>query len=164
VYQQPGYAPQQPIYVQQQPQVPQGPRIIKDWDSGQPIPPGYHEEEHARKGLIIGGAVLFGTTYLLSAVTAAAYSDANIGNGGTATALYVPGVGPFIEIGQVSSATGSLFLALDGICQLGGITMFALGLAYPNKELVRNDFGGIHLHLAPIVARDKQGMGLVGTF
>jgi hypothetical protein len=160
MYQQPVY--QQPVYVQPPMQQSMGPRIIKDWDPNTPIPPGYHVEEHARKGLIVGGAVLFGTTYLLSAISAAAVSDSNAAT--TANALYIPAVGPFIQMGQSTSATEGLFLALDGLCQVGGIAMFIGGLAAPNKELVRNDFGGLHLHLAPIVGKDKQGMGLVGTF
>jgi len=173
VYQQaPVYQPYQqgqPVYVQppvyqQQPQ-PQGPRVIKDWDSGQPIPPGYHVEEHVRKGLIIGGAVTFASTYLLSALVAASVESVpQNGNSGYG-ALYVPGVGPFILMAQGGNiALGDFLLAIDGIAQLGGIAMFAAGIAYPRTELVRNDLGGLHFHFAPIVARDHTGMGIVGTF
>jgi hypothetical protein len=165
-YVQPGTQPGQPIYIQQMPapqSAPMSPRVIKDWDESQPIPPGYHQESHVRRGLVIGGAVLFGTTYLLSALSAAVVSDANSGSSNPAAALYIPAVGPFVEMGQVGSATAGFFLALDGLCQVGGITMFIVGLASPKTELVRNDFG-FQLHLAPIISRDHSGMGLVGTF
>lgn len=165
-YVQQGAQPGQPIYIQQPQQQPAGPRIIKDWDDSQPIPPGYHQESHIRKGLVIGGAVLFGSTYLLSALSAALITDASnaTGSSSSAGALFIPVVGPFVEIGQVhGDATASLFLVLDGLCQAGGVTMFAIGLASPRTELVRNDFG-FNMHFAPIVSKDYSGMGLVGKF
>jgi hypothetical protein len=169
----PGYGPgyTTPIYQQTQPSyIPQsvafsGPRIIKDWSEGEPIPPGYHEATRIRRGLVVGGAVLFGTTYLLSAIVAAAVTDCHCG--GTAGALFIPGAGPFVELGQSNSATGSLFLVLDGVSQLGGIAMFVAGLAAPRTVLVRNDLGStsaFHLALSPIVGPGRSGMGVVGTF
>jgi hypothetical protein len=159
--------PQQPIYVQQAPQQPQGPRIIKDWDPDQPIPLGYHKEERARKGLIIGGAVMFGAMYLITALSASVANDAS-GPGYSASWLYVPAIGPLFQMGQNGSnggATGTVdFLCiLDSLVQIGGITMFAVGLAHPNTELVRNDFG-FSLHLQPMLGPNQQGMGLGGTF
>jgi hypothetical protein len=124
------------------------------------VPPGYHVEEHARKGLVIGGAVMFGTMYLLTALGAAIASDA----GSNSTALWVPAVGPFIQMGQSSSATGAFLLALDGVVQVGGLAMFTIGLAAPRTEVVRNDVGSLTIKVSPIVAGDSRGMGLVGTF
>jgi hypothetical protein len=181
----PGYGPgpgyTTPIYQQTQPSyIPQsvafsGPRVITDWSEGEPIPPGYHESTRIRKGLVIGGAVLFGTTYLFSAFAAtlgaATESDCyGTGCGSTGnplTALFIPAVGPFIQMAHSGNgAVGNFWLALDGIAQVGGITMFAVGFAAPKTVLVRNDLGsnGIHLQLAPIVAPGRQGMGLIGTF
>jgi hypothetical protein len=141
------------------------PHVIKDWSDGEPIPQGYHETTRARTGLVVGGAVLFGTTYLISALTGAAGSD--LSNCGCYGALFVPGVGPFIELGQSTTATGSLLLVLDGVSQLGGIAMFIAGFAAPRTVLVRDDYGssqGFHIALAPIVAPGRSGMGVVGTF
>jgi hypothetical protein len=164
--QQPGYPqPGQPYYVVQGPPQappstgPTGPRVITSWDESQPIPPGYRTEERMRKGLVIGGAVTFGTMYLLTALGAAICSDA----GGTCGALYVPAIGPFIQMGQSSTATGGFFLALDGVVQLGGVAMLIAGIAAPKTVLVRNDVG-FELHFAPIISRDHTGMGLVGRF
>jgi hypothetical protein len=172
----PGYAPgyATPIYQQTQPSyVPQsvamsGPPVIRDWSEGEPVPPGYHPISRMRTGLVAGGAVLFGVTYLFSALAAAIASDANPGQANPYSALWVPAAGPFIQMFQPGNgATGSLFLALDGLCQVGGISMFAIGLAAPKTMLVRNDLASSsapHLALAPILGPGRSGMGLVGTF
>jgi hypothetical protein len=190
----PGYGPgyTTPVYQQVQPSyVPQsvafsGPRVINDWSEGEPIPPGYHESTRIRKGLVIGGAVLFGSTYLLSAFTAtvgaanasencsinmAFGSNQGCNSGNPLTALFIPAVGPFIQMAHSgNTAVGNFWLALDGVAQVGGITMFLVGLASPKTVLVRNDLGSIvhkkefELSLAPIVSPQRQGMGVVGTF
>lgn len=158
VYQAPPQAPATNVFPQQGFS---GPRIIRDWDDSRPIPPGYHAEERARLGLVIGGAVTFGTMYLFTALGASISNDA----GTPANALYVPGVGPFIQMAQCQgcSATGSFFLAVDGVVQVGGIAMFIAGLAAPKTVLVRNDFG-LDLHFVPVVARDRTGLALLGRF
>jgi len=170
MYQAPVYPPQgypqaQPYYAPQPgtPGAPTGPRVIHDWDDSQPAPAGYHQESHVRKGLVIGGAVTFGVTYFFSALAASITADANSGNTNPAAALWVPALGPFIQMTHGGSATGNFFLALDGLAQVGGVTMFAIGIASPKTELVRNDFG-LDLRLAPIVAKDQSGMALIGRF
>jgi hypothetical protein len=158
----PGYAP---AYPQTQ-QIYASPRVIYDWSEGEPIPPGYHESTRIRRGLVIGGAVLFGSTYLLTALVGAALSDCHC----TTTSfgpLLVPGVGPFIEMAQSGTASGSLFLALDGLSQLGGIAMFIAGFAAPKTVLVQGAVGskgGLQLAFSPIVAPGQSGMGVVGSF
>jgi hypothetical protein len=170
-----GYAPGYvtPLYQQTQPSyVPQsvamsGPHVIRDWSEGEPIPPGYHPVTKMRTGLVVGGAVLFGVTYLFSALGAAIGADANPGQSNPFGALWVPAAGPFIQVFQNgNSATGSLLLVLDGLCQVGGISMFAIGLASPKTALVRNDLASRtpHLSFAPIVGPGRSGLGLVGTF
>src|SRR6185436_7503308 len=103
-YQQP-YPPPQLMYA------PPGPRYIKDWEEGQPVPYGYHPESHARKGLVIPGAVVFGVAYLLSTLVAG--TDNNSYDSSTGTYrndrydwLYIPVVGPFIQAGSSSNASG----------------------------------------------------------
>jgi hypothetical protein len=152
-----------------------GPRVINDWSEGEPIPPGYHESTRIRRGLVIGGAVLFGTTYLLTALTGSILISANNDCGGTCGSsgwgtLLIPAVGPFVSMAHSgNTALGNFWLAFDGLAQVGGITMFAVGIASPATVLVRNDLGsnsnnGLHLALAPIVAPDRQGAALIGTF
>src|SRR5690349_10800935 len=59
---------------------------------GKPIPPGYHVETRARKGLVVAGPIIFGVPYLLSMSVAASskYSPDRW--------LYAPVVGPFVNL------------------------------------------------------------------
>jgi hypothetical protein len=140
-----------------------GPRQIKDWNDGDPVPPGYHPVQKARTGLIVGGAVMLGTLWLLSAMVAAISSDANQGNGGD-NALFVPAVGPFIQMGSTSSATGNLFLAIDGAVQTGGLVMLIYGITSPKTVLMRNDLATAPIVLPIRVGHDGYGLGLVASF
>ncbi len=143
-----------------------GPRVIADWEDGEAIPSGYHVANRARRGLVIGGAVTAGVLYLFSVLAASAMHDEGSYSGSgsrTGTALYVPGIGPFIQMASTSTATGNTFLAIDGIGQTGGIVMLALGIAGRNV-LVRNDLG---LTLSPMpmaLGRSGGGLGVLGTF
>jgi hypothetical protein len=161
----PPYYPPPPAYVQ-----PLGPKTIDDWEEGQPVPAGYRPVTRVRKGLIIAGAVTFGTTYILSALAGAV--DHDTGNkelGG----LFVPCAGPFIAMGTLSSnnnlhAASSFILILDGIAQTGGLAMLVIGIAAPTTKLVRNDIGlpgGGKLTIQPTPMRvgTGHGLGIVGT-
>ena len=164
----PMYQQTQPAYVPQSVAM-SGPREIKDWHDGDPIPPGYRPVERVRKGLIIGGAVTFGSLYLLSALVAAANADANKGGSNPAVALYVPALGPFIQMPSSDSSTARVFLAIDGIGQCAGVAMLVVGLTSSNTVLVRNDLGQAappkpELHFMPLVGAGTTGAGVFGTF
>jgi hypothetical protein len=47
------------------------PRVIRDWQEGEPIPAGYHPAQRMRTGAIVAGAVTFGVLYIISALIAA---------------------------------------------------------------------------------------------
>jgi hypothetical protein len=157
-YAQPQYA-QQPVYVMQPPQ--QGPKVISDYEEGDRIPPGYHEDTRTRKGLVIAGAVTFGVFYLISAMTAAVGSDKKLDVDNQA--LWIPAVGPFIQLAKSDTGVERFFCGLDGIVQTAGATMLIYGLASPKTVLVRND-AGLKLRPVPIVAKSTMGVGLGGTF
>ncbi len=143
-----------------------GPRIIKDYEEGEPIPPGYHAETRVRSGLVVGGAVTFGVMYLLSVLVGAAISDANKLSGGNKDSgdfLYVPVAGPFLQMTKTESSSGNVTLAIDGIAQAAGATMLIVGITSPKTVLVRNDLGEVRV--MPMRMGDKGGgLGLVGTF
>lgn len=145
-----------------------GPRVIQDWHEGEPIPPGYHPSTRIRGGLVGGGIGLFAGTYLISVLVAAAGQDITSNGGGTnaAAPLYIPVIGPFITMGNVSnSATADVFLVLDGLAQAGGVAMFIYGLAVPKTVLVRNDLGFVkNVTAAPLVGKNFTGIGLSGQF
>jgi hypothetical protein len=119
-----------------------------------------------RKGAIIGGAVTFGSLYLLSALVAAEAQDSarSTGDGGSPDgALFVPGIGPFIQMASTSSATGDLVLAIDGIGQCAGAALLVYGLTSPRTLLIRNDL--TQAAVVPIpMGREGMGVGMVGTF
>jgi hypothetical protein len=123
-----------------------GPAEIKNYSDGDPIPPGYHPVSRMRTGLFAAGIATFGSLYLISALTAAATIDVckfSYGQCISPTLLLVPVAGPFIEIGH--SASGSALaitvLVIDGIGQVGGVTMAIAGLTWPKVVLRRNDLG-----------------------
>jgi len=121
--------------------------------------PGYHKETHPREGLIIAGATVFGVVYLLNIATGA-IADAG---GDSYGALYVPGIGPFIQLAKTSGGAGGPVLVIDGILQLGGIAMFAAAFAAPKTESVLNKVGR-DIHIAPVLGRDDTGLTVVGSF
>jgi hypothetical protein len=68
---------------------------------------------------------------------------------------------------NTSTATGNLFLAIDGIAQTAGVGMFIAGLAWPSKVLIRNDLAGknkLNLSFTPVISKSMSGWGLTGTF
>jgi hypothetical protein len=142
------------------------------YEDGDPVPPGYHVDTHMRKGLVIGGAVTFGTVYLLTALSAAVVQSAADGIGedaDEATPLYIPVAGPFIAMGTLDAEGGGIFaLALLGVAQAAGMGMFITGLAAQKTELVRNDIGALdkpQVRLAPVASkRGEPGLSLVGSF
>lgn len=162
-YTAPLYQRTQPTYVPQSVAM-SGPRMITDWEEGQAIPPGYHVTTHIRKGLVIAGSVVFGTMWLISSLVAAVSSDANQGRSNPDGALWVPGIGPFVQMANTSSATGNFVLVIDGVAQTGGLTMLIVGLTSPKTVLVRNDLG-LHVQPTPMaLGRNGGGFGLVGSF
>ena len=143
-----------------------GPRVITDYEDGDPVPAGYHPVQRTRKALVIGGAVTFGCLYFISLLIAAANTDAAKADNRSseADALYIPAIGPFVQMARTSSATANVFLALDGIAQAGGVAMFVAGIAMPKTVFVRDASTSPTLHLAPLLGRGSTGMAVVGTF
>jgi hypothetical protein len=141
----PGYAPAP--YVP-----PPAPRI--KYQEGMAPPHGYHIEENPRRGLVISGYVVLGTTYFLSATIGLSSSNSDD------RWLLVPVFGPFIDLGArnqhgcdsnvtASSVTCNVFdpviktyLALDGVAQATGALLLTLGYALPKKEFVSDSYYG----------------------
>jgi len=159
---QPTYAPASPYaapppYSAPAPLAPPPPRMA--FVDGTPVPAGYHVESSPRRGMIIGGAVTFGSLYVISVIAA----DAR-GSDGTTNEnlkpLYLPVFGPLLSSSKVQNGTG--ILILDGIGQAAGLAMVIAGVAFPKTELVRNDVAEVHL--VPTAASDREGLSLLGIF
>jgi hypothetical protein len=144
---------------------PVGPKYL-EWEEGDPVQPGYHPTTRIRRGLVIGGAVTFGTTYLLTAFTAAILVEGGSNNGSIYGPLFAPVLGPFITIGTAhASGSGTFVLVLDGLAQTGGLAMLIAGLVAPKTALVRNDVAKTTITPVPMTfGPSSSGLGLVGTF
>jgi hypothetical protein len=153
----------QPTYLPQSVAL-SGPRMIRDWHDGDQIPWGYHREERVRKGEVISGAIVFGTAYLYSAFFAAVGTDA-YGTSGESNKLgwlYLPVLGPFLELGEFSSATFDYILVIDGVAQALGAALVIHGMTSPRPVLVRNDLA---LSVTPArLGRDGTGLTILGRF
>lgn len=137
-YPAPGYAPY-PAYAAPPPIQP-----TSKMDPDNP-PPGFHTESRIRSGLAVGGGVMLGAAYLISAVSA-------VSDGGVSTRpLYIPVAGPFItlktakvfyapkdDVTYVGNVFGAIGLILDGIVQIGGATMLVIGVAVQKPVVVRD--------------------------
>jgi len=170
-----GVLPGTPIYtapLSQQTQttyVPQsvalsGPDEI-DAEEGRRTPLGYTAVQRTRKGMLIGGGVTLGVSYMYAALFAATGSDEASYNGGTAhfQSLWIPVAGPFIEMAQTDSATGKLLLAGLGSAEVIGAVMLYYGLTTTKKVFVRNDLVG-GLTVSPMAGNGAQGVSLSGHF
>ena len=151
-----------------------GPRVLRDWQPGEPIPPGYHPSTRVRGSMIGGGVGMFGGAYLISVLVAAIGQDASVSCGAfsstsscdnKAAPLFIPVVGPFITMGNTDSATADVFLVVDGLLQAAGIGMFIYGVAVQKTVLVRNDLGKVKINPPmPFVGKNSAGLGLSGSF
>jgi len=128
-----------------------------DWDGDGTPPNGYHLETRVRKGLVIAGAVTFGTMYLTTVIGAA---FANALGSSRASVAFVPIAGPFIALRDVSDERGVALLVIDGVVQAAGATMLIVGLAAQKTVAVRNDSAKVEI--MPVVG--PGSVGIVGTF
>ena len=154
----------QQIYVPQSVAL-SGPRIIRDYEEGEPVPPGYHPETRVRTGLVVAGAVTFGIMYVFSVLAGAIINDASEygSKHDRGDFLFAPVLGPFLQMSKTDSSSGNVTLAIDGIAQAAGATMLIVGITSPRTVLVRNDLGEIRI--SPMKVGEKgTGLGLVGTF
>jgi hypothetical protein len=144
-----------------------GPEEITDDTDGRPAPAGYTAVKRKRKGLLIAGPVLLGTVYLYTSLAAAIGTDIDNSNGSSTSniaPLFVPVVGPFIEMGETSSASLKYLLAIDGAAQVAGAVMLYYGLTTTKTVFVRNDllYG---VTVTPMVGvNNTTGLSLSGRF
>jgi hypothetical protein len=119
----------------------------------------------ARSNLVWSGASLFALSYLASSLAATTGYSADDGLSSTRTPLWVPAVGPFVMMGSASSVGAEVLLALDGLAQIGGLTMFIYGLASPKmthaSEGTKTSFV---ISIAPLLAPGAPGAALVARF
>lgn len=141
---------------------PRPPLVISDWPDEEPPPRGYHRSTRVRRGPIIAGSILFGVAYITTVLAAAGLEDSGDSSYGW---LYLPAIGPFIELTNSVTATGSTFLVLDGLTQSAGLALLVWGITSPAPVLVRNQIDTLRVTPVPLLfGRGGSGVGLVGTF
>ncbi len=140
-----------------------GPEEIDDFDETRPPPPGYTAVFRKRKGLLIGGAVTLGVAYSICALTAAIGEDISSSDSNKVAAMWVPVVGPFIQITETDSATARVFLVGLGGAQVAGAVMLYYGLTTEKRVFIRNDLVG-SMTITPMAGKGVSGMVLSGRF
>ncbi len=147
-----------------------GPDEIEDFDFSRPTPAGYTVVHRARKGMLIGGGVTFGVSYMYAVLFAAEGADSSQydydGSGQSENkmaALWIPVVGPFIQMANEDSATGKVLLVGLGAAEVTGAIMLYYGLTTKKRVLVRNDFVG-SLNITPTVGGGTTGAMVSGRF
>jgi hypothetical protein len=136
------------------------PKIIKSYREGEPIPPGYHLEERPRRWAIITGATMLASSY----VTAIAYSDfATCQSGGSDCsrrwAVFVPVVGPFVDMAHSSLEDRAFTDLLVGSGEVAGAIFLIVGLTTTSTKLVP-DPERAGCSVMPVVARAYTGFML----
>lgn len=173
-----GY-PQQPGYPQGYPQpYPQQGYYPAPGQPYPTYPPGYvppapptpiRYEMRPRYGLIIGGAVVLGVSWSMTALAGALVSDycsSSIGCSDAVWPLYLPVLGPWVQMGYLHGAgtnTGRVMLAFDGLVQAGGLAMLIAG-AVAKKRVGVYALGPVKMQLSPYGASGGGGLYALGTF
>jgi hypothetical protein len=149
-----------------------------EWTKGEPIPPGYVPAKEMRSGLVIGGAITLGASYLFGGLLPGA---AVIGGGcsirqvacAVGGTLMIPVVGPFISIAPLASSEstglGALYalLVFDGLVQIAGATLLLYGILAQRDYLLRKPKvrGRISWMATPMLLGEAgRGIGVVGRF
>jgi hypothetical protein len=154
----------QPSYVPQSVAL-SGPPTLAYHDD-EPVPPGYTPVQRTRRGAIIAGAVVLGSLYLLSMAAASAGADESTSRSNELGALWIPVLGPFIQMGRTETAIGKYALTIDGLGQAAGAGLLLYGLVSPKTVLIRNDLTSAKpkIRPVPVITAHSAGLGLSGTF
>lgn len=130
------------------------------WDEGDPIPPGYAPKSRPNLPLLITGAVLFGVTYLPSLGIAASVEEGD----DELIPLAIPLAGPFITIATADAeGAGTFWLAVDGVVQVTGATLFISSFVAKSKFL-RRVAGEPLADGAPSIAIGPSSVHVKGAF
>ena len=138
-----------------------------------PIQSGQFYQDGSRSGgklMIIGGA-LFGVTYLATALGSAIVSDLcqadfALGCRVASWPIYLPVVGPFIQMGYLSGNgvnTGRAMLGIDGAVQAAGLAVFIAGAVLYARSGSHPQYAQ-RIQLVPYSAATGTGLLALGRF
>ena len=165
----PGYAPgYYPPASQQPPAV-----DPSKWKEGDRVPPGYHVEERARRGMIIAGAITLGVPYVIGLSFASAADFEN-----SSGWLAVPALGPWLTMAFredqcdeaeerfsdcVSDGILRVYLTIDGLAQTAGAILLLVGIVDKKPRLVADEAARIVVTPTRI-GSTGYGLGIQGIF
>lgn len=130
------------------------------YTEGDPVPTGYHVESRVRRGPIIAGTIMAGTTYFVNLLVA----DVEERDGDDrSTWLYVPGVGTWAYVDDAcdDERDGCSFVIMHSLTHSIGLAMIIYGIAAPKQLLVRDTAA---LRITPYLARSTSGIAATGSF
>jgi hypothetical protein len=111
------------------------------------------------------GATIFTLSYIAAALAATTsyLSDTDITT--PHGSLWIPFVGPFIDMGHTSGAGDIVLLALDGAAQIGGFTLFVYGQTTPKKATPDDEpEKAVTIRVAPVIGPGTGGASLFARF
>ena len=121
--------------------------------------------------LMVAGGTLFGVTYIATVLGAAIASDvcqadSALGCREAAWPIYIPVIGPFIQMGYISGTganTGRAILGIDGALQAGGLAMFIAGAAMWGASSASSRYAQ-RVQFAPYTTATGTGVVALGRF
>lgn len=174
--------PYQPQPYQPQPYYPAQPYPGSQPTYVQPSRTPVRYVNRPRLGLVVGGAVTLGVAWSLTALAAASYSGSlysydeysntnSINSSGNSFGyaselwpLYIPVLGPWIEMGFLhgsGSQLGGALLAFDGLVQAGGLAMIIAGAVTRTKVAI---YAKNNLQINPLTLNGGSGIVVGGRF
>jgi hypothetical protein len=105
-------------------------------------------------------------SYSLAILTAAEGSDSaewSESGENESASMWIPIVGPFLQMTQDDQATEDLTLAMVGGAQVVGAVLLYYGLTSKKRVFVRNDLVG-NLSVSPMAGNGVSGMAVAGRF
>lgn len=121
----------------------------------------------ANRGLVVGGAVTFGGTYLanmLASVMLSAWTY-NENSAEYMNMSLVPIAGPWIQLGYAATDAQIALGIMAGVAQAAGLAMFIAGLTVARSPVPEVQLGaGTRVTFTPTVTGDSAGLAALGTF
>jgi hypothetical protein len=142
--------------------VPPPPPATLPYSEGDPVPAGYHLESRVRRGPIIAGAIMAGTTYIVNLLVAD-IEERDGDSDDRATWLYVPGVGTWAYVDDAcdNEQDGCSFIVMHSATHTVGLALLIYGIAAPRSILVRDTAG---VRVTPYVGRGSSGIAASASF
>lgn len=127
---------------------------------GEPVPAGYHVETSTRDRAAtarLGGAWFLGVGY------GAAYVSAMI-LPNKLSAMYVPGVGPWLALKHADPGAPKTLIITDGVVQDVGAVLLIGGLIGAGQQLLRLREPDARFDIVPVVGAHAAAIDVIGVF